>query len=220
MTVWMFQANPKRYDLLGAARSGFDDNWAMNQHRSEVTVGDKVYFFISGSEAGIYLVGRVVSPVYESNSAEADAFGRWTVDVEYESRVEPPLLRPELLDPVREPVLADYLPFKGRQATNFIVPPDVAVRLAEITEGRLAPIPKQPGKGFDKTAHAVDVAIKEHDAAVARADADDAEGDGPGRLRGPHPAAAGAARLRGCRGPWQDRRWLASMSTRSSGSMA
>ena len=73
MTVWMFQASPKRYDLLGAAKSGFGDNWSMNQHRDAVTVGDKVYFFISGSEAGIYLVGHVVSPVYES--AEMDSFG-------------------------------------------------------------------------------------------------------------------------------------------------
>ena len=165
MTEWVFQANPKRYDLLGAARSGFDDNWSMNQHRGEVAVGDKVYFFVSGAAAGIYLVGRVVSPVYES--AEMDDFGKWKVDVEYEAFVEPPLLRRELLDAQSEPILAAYDPFKGQQRTNFIVPSDVADRLAVVTEGRLAPIPRQPGQGFDKTAHAVDVAIKEHDAAVA-----------------------------------------------------
>lgn len=165
MPVWMFQANPKRYDLLSAARSGFDDHWSMNQHRGEVAVGDKVYFFISGPEAGIYLVGRVVSPVYES--AEMDAFGRWKVDVGYEGFVEPPLLRPELLDVVHEPILAAYAPFKGQQRTNFILPADVARRLTEATEGRLVPVPRQAGQGFDETAHAVDVAIKRHDAAVA-----------------------------------------------------
>jgi len=162
MPDWMFQANPKLYDLLGAAKSGFDDNWSMKVHRDTVAVGDRVFFFVSGADAGIYVVGRVVSPVY--SAAEEDQFGRWKVDVEYEAIVEPPLLRPVLIDRVGEPVLAAWAPFRGLQGTNFLVPDAVAVRLGELLAGRLKPIPKQPGQGFDETSHAVDTAIKRHDA--------------------------------------------------------
>lgn len=47
MNDWMFQANPKLYDLLGAAGTGFDDNWSMKVHRNKVAVGDRVFFLIS-----------------------------------------------------------------------------------------------------------------------------------------------------------------------------
>ena len=162
MTDWMFQANPKLYDLLGAARRGFDDNWSMKVHRDKVAVGDRVFFFVSGAEAGIYVVGRVVSPVYAA--AEESPFGQWKVDVEYEAILDPPLLRPLLTDPAAEPVLAAWAPFRGLQGTNFLVPEPVAERLDALLAGRLAPIIKQPGQGFDETAHAVDAAIKRHDA--------------------------------------------------------
>src|SRR4051812_32281791 len=103
MTAWMFQANPKLYDLLAAAKSGFDDNWSMKVHRDRVAVGDRVYFMVSGGAAGIYVVGRVVSPVYAA--VEDNAFGHWRVDVEYEAFVDPPIFRSVLTDPVTEPTL-------------------------------------------------------------------------------------------------------------------
>jgi hypothetical protein len=41
---WIFQANPKLYDLNAAIRNGRDENWAMNQHRGLVSVDDRVFF--------------------------------------------------------------------------------------------------------------------------------------------------------------------------------
>lgn len=117
---------------------------------------------LSGPEAGVYVVGRVVSPVYAAS--EEDEFGRWKVDVAYDAFIEPPLLRAGLTDPVREPVLADWAPFRGLQETNFLVPAAVAARLDQLLAGRLRPIPKHPGQGFDETAHAIDTAVKRHDA--------------------------------------------------------
>ena len=158
MTTWMFQCNPKRYDLLAAAQRGFSDQWSMKQHRETVAVGDRVYFFISGSAAGIYVVAQVVSPVYES--AEADEFGRYKVDVEYEAFVDPYLPRSVLTDAVNEPTLASYAPFKGQQLTNFVVPPNVAARLDALTAPRLRVIAKKPWQGVDVSLYAVDGAIK------------------------------------------------------------
>ena len=50
MTEWKSQANPKRYDLIAAAQTGIDDQFA---------ICHKVYFFPSGRAAGINVIGRV-----------------------------------------------------------------------------------------------------------------------------------------------------------------
>jgi hypothetical protein len=160
MTTWMFQNNPTRYDLLARARDGFSDQWSMNQHRDKVAVGDRVYFFVSGPAAGIYVVATIVSPTYDIEMA--DEFGRHKVDVEYEAFVDPYISRSVLTDRVKEPLLASYAPFRGMQQTNFILPPGVAARLDVLSAPRLRPIPKKPWQGFDVSLHAVDTAIKEH----------------------------------------------------------
>jgi len=160
----MFQANPKRYDLLAAAVKGFDDQWSMNQHRDKVAVGDRIFFFISGSTAGIYVVGKVVSPVYEAS--DADEFGRHKVDVEYDAFVDPYIARSVLTDVALEPVLASFAPFKGHQQTNFLVPPDVAARLEELTARASRPIAKKPWQGVDVSLFSVDAAIKDHEKQV------------------------------------------------------
>jgi hypothetical protein len=156
MTTWMFQANPKRYDLLARANEGFSDDWSMNQHRSLVAIGDPIYFRISGTEAGLYVFGRVVSSVYESESNE---FGRWQVDVEYEALIDPPLMKSESL---ADPVLAGWPPLAGQLATNFVVPELVAVRLAELTSSRLRPISKPIGAGFDQSHHEISEALERY----------------------------------------------------------
>ena len=164
MTAWMFQCNPQRYSLLAAAETGSVDQWSMKQHRETVAVGDRVYFFISGPAAGIYVVAQVVSPVYEV--AEPDEFGRYKVDVEYESLVEPYLPRHVLTDTATEPILASHVPFKGQQQTNFILPPEVAERLDALTAPRLRVIDKKPWQRPDVSLYAVDTAIKAHEKQV------------------------------------------------------
>jgi len=72
---------------------------------------DRVYFFISGPAAGVYVVAQVVSPVYESK--EPDEFGKYKVDVEYTAFVDPYIPRSILTDAATEPILAAYVPFKG-----------------------------------------------------------------------------------------------------------
>jgi hypothetical protein len=165
MTAWVFQANPKRYDLLAAARNRFSADWSMNQHRRLVGVGDGIYFYLSGKKAGIYAVGHVVSPVYEIG--EADQFGKWKVQIEYDALVEPPLLRVELL---ADPILSELRVFHGVLATNFLVPDHVAARLDSRLIDRLSPlvgdtstnsVPPQPS--------ALEMAVAEHQAEIKRA---------------------------------------------------
>ena len=42
---WVFQYNPKRYDLLQKLRHGdYNGWWNMRERRDEVAVGDPVFF--------------------------------------------------------------------------------------------------------------------------------------------------------------------------------
>lgn len=96
--AWVFQANPRRFDLLQALQDGGAEVWwSVNQHRQDIQPGDRVWFRITGPDAGIYAVGQVTSVP----RPEANEFGDWQVDVTFESRIDPPLLRAESdADPV------------------------------------------------------------------------------------------------------------------------
>ncbi len=122
MSTWIFQCNPERFDLLADWAITAEAPWAANQHRDEMQPNDTVYFRISGSQAGLYGVGTILSECYES----PNEFGDWKVDIRYDLLIEPPLLRGET---DAFPILKDFAPLVGRQATNFRVSDEVAIEL-------------------------------------------------------------------------------------------
>lgn len=134
--AWVFQANPKRFDLLQALRDGPSESWSVNQHRQDIQPGDRIWFRVTGPAAGIYAVGRVTSVP----RPEASEFGDWQVDVTFESRVDPPLLRAESAS---DPVLSAASALTGLMGTNLSLPGEVDARLEEITEDRLVPVAGQ-----------------------------------------------------------------------------
>ena len=116
---WIFQCNPSRFDLLGEiARGEKGDHWSVNQHRAEIKKDDRILFRISGRTAGIYATGTVLSNPYPAS--QSDEFGKFKVDVRYDSLLDPPILRAET-DNHR--VLKNLLALRGREGTNFPVPP-------------------------------------------------------------------------------------------------
>ena len=122
MSTWIFQCNPDRFDLLADWAATSDAQWSANQHRSEMQPGDTVYFRISGSNAGLYGIGTILTECYP----HTDEFGDWKVDVSYDRLIDPPLLRTET-DQVR--VLKEFPALQGRQATNFSVPEEIEIEL-------------------------------------------------------------------------------------------
>jgi predicted Mrr-cat superfamily restriction endonuclease len=131
--AWVFQANPKRFDLLQALDADSAVTWSVNQHRQDIQPGDRVWFRITGSEAGIYAVGRVTSlPRKESNE-----FGDWQVDVTFEFRVNPPVLRAES---DVDAILCATPALTGLMGTNLSLSAEADARLEEVTEERSVPI--------------------------------------------------------------------------------
>jgi hypothetical protein len=155
--VWMFLGNPSRYNLISGIESGSVTNYAMNQHRDQAAFGDRVYFFLSGTKAGIYALGRITSTAYRAE--EANEFGAWKVDVAFEATIEPPLLRAP--DMTGDPVLASFGPFLGRMGTNFPIPSDVSARLDGVLAPRLRPVDAsgRPSR-FDPVAYELDRALE------------------------------------------------------------
>ena len=155
---WLFQCNPKRYDLAPVIESGArESNWAMNQRRHLVSPGDRVFFWQTGPEARLLVVGYVTSPVYER---ENNSFGRYCVDVTFDSKIVPPLTRPEALE---NKILGKFGPFKWAMGTNFAIQdPAIVTELENVLENRLVPISKKntPGIRVPDSQQSLDTAIK------------------------------------------------------------
>lgn len=131
--AWVFQADPKRHDLIGSLERGPEETWAVNQHRQAIQPGDRVWFRITGSTAGIYAVGTVTSLPRE----EPSEFGDWRLDVNIHSKVVPPLLRTETDS---DDVLGGVSALRGLMGTNLALSADADERLEEVTEDRLVPV--------------------------------------------------------------------------------
>ena len=51
---WIFQGNPKYYDVVGAVNDLDNIIWAVNQYPKQIKHSDKAYIWLSGSEGGLW----------------------------------------------------------------------------------------------------------------------------------------------------------------------
>lgn len=64
MTAWLLQANPKKWDMHGFAKSGLrDTQWSIKQHLAEPKPEDPVVLWLSGSQGGVVGLGHVTGAV-------------------------------------------------------------------------------------------------------------------------------------------------------------
>ncbi len=56
-SAWVFQGNPKYYDVIGAVENNDIISWNTNQYARQMKKGDKVYIWISGVDSGIVAAG-------------------------------------------------------------------------------------------------------------------------------------------------------------------
>ncbi len=88
--AWIFQATPRSRDL-GADLQGTESlSWSVSRHGRDLHVGDTVYYWQAGRDAGIYGVGRV-----ESVSLRGPD-GRYAVRTAHAQALFAPLTRAEL----------------------------------------------------------------------------------------------------------------------------
>jgi len=137
MTDWIFQGNGKRYDLDAAIAASRLRSWRTPRYRDLAAAGDRVWLQVVGRrDPGIYYVAAITAATYEDPEWHAgdSPYARWRTDVRFDYRIDPPLLRVELLATA---ALSSFRPFRGFQGSTVPLPPDVAAALRERAAPRL-----------------------------------------------------------------------------------
>lgn len=129
--VWIFQANPQRYDILNAIDDPdtAESCWLVNQCKNYITKGDLCLIWMSGKGGGIYAVGEIITnPEYLTDSEAESKY--WLSDDDKEKKrlrvkfiystklTNNPLTREEIKS---VPELNNLSIFKQPQGTNFSV---------------------------------------------------------------------------------------------------
>lgn len=80
---WIFQGNPDKFDVLNYIKDLGKKDWAANQNREKMRYNDKVYFWKSGENAGIYGCGNLAGRPQKRNESDPEKeFGDWKVDID------------------------------------------------------------------------------------------------------------------------------------------
>jgi hypothetical protein len=104
VSVWIFQGNPQRYDILNALSDievGNTIHWLVNQHKTKIKRGHLGLIWMSGNDSGIYALTRIESDpnVCEEFLAEKKYWSD-SSDQEKALRVQMTVIKRFLNDPI------------------------------------------------------------------------------------------------------------------------
>lgn len=140
--VWIFQANPNRYDILSALadETFVDDVWLVSRYKDSIRYGDIGLIWMSGSDAGIYAIVDIMSNpqmMYDSGESTSESDQnqlRRRVKIHYKLKlVNYPLLKEELK---RIPALQGMEILKIPRGTNFMVTREEWKAIVGVLESR------------------------------------------------------------------------------------
>lgn len=126
---WVFQGNPKIYDITNALKAGHVKSWKVAAHKDKIKIGDQIILWQTGTQAGCYALAEVTSEVnifeeetfeqqYYINPSDNSATERVKIKI-VKYLAEEPILWEELKD------LDEFKEFKGsNQGTNFTATKD------------------------------------------------------------------------------------------------
>ncbi len=72
VNYWIFQGNPKVYNIVDALQNDAIKNWTVTAFKNGIKKGDKAIIWATGANAGCYALCEVSSDVYESKSEPND----------------------------------------------------------------------------------------------------------------------------------------------------
>jgi 5-methylcytosine-specific restriction enzyme B len=138
---WIFQANPKLYNIDGAVHDLSELTWTVKHDASHALVGDRVFFWRAGREAGVVALGTIIEPatvreilpkeeVYLLN-LERLGGSQSRVLVRVDRRLDEPLLRTAI---AAEPRLKDLMILRFANYSTFKVSPHHAHAILELLE--------------------------------------------------------------------------------------
>ncbi|EDM44961.1 5-Methylcytosine-specific restriction enzyme B [unidentified eubacterium SCB49] len=121
---WVFQGNPKIYDITNALKAAHLKSWKVAAHKDKIKKGDKVIIWQTGDESGCYALAEVISEVGEIEEQDYEKYYYKVDNVENDAlRVKLKVTdyaadNPILWKTIKE--LEQFNKFKaGNQGTNF-----------------------------------------------------------------------------------------------------
>ena len=68
-SYWVFQGNPKMFDISTALREKLLTDWTVSAHKDKIKPGDKVILWMTGDQAGCYALAEVSSEPHPKTAA-------------------------------------------------------------------------------------------------------------------------------------------------------
>ena len=141
--VWLFQANPKYYDLaadLEGAKVGDEDDWNVTRFRSEMHSGDTAILWQGGKDSGVYAISELMNEPCQRDwkPSKADLKRRpylkneWWVTIRYTHILAEPITRDSLK---AHPTLRNMEIFRFAQSSNFRVKPEEWEAICPLIQG-------------------------------------------------------------------------------------
>jgi MoxR-like ATPase len=146
-SCWLFQANPKLFDLerkLQVEGADAVDAWKVAKFVDKMKSGDTVLLWQAGKKAGIYAVAELSGPVFEVTKETADDFvdiGGYKAPLRITTILDAPILKDVLL---AQPELANLHILKAPFGTNFKVTADEWAAIRKLLEFAQPPEPVVP----------------------------------------------------------------------------
>jgi hypothetical protein len=138
--AWVFAGTPENNDFNAMVKVD-RLTWSINAHKNLIAVGDRVYLYRFGNDAGIVAVGEIAEPArlrariaqdhkYLRNEELLGEADRALIFLA--ASVDPMLSRSELVSAG----LGDLAVLKAQGGTNFQTTPDEAARIEQLIESR------------------------------------------------------------------------------------
>lgn len=126
-STWIFQGNPKFYDVIRAVNALDQLRWAVNQYKKQIKKDDKVYIWVSGPEGGIVAAGTILNDPETKQPDYADPYflkrlgnnPYLAVDIQLEKKFTDNIIPRSLLRADERTKRLDVLTFPN--ASNFKV---------------------------------------------------------------------------------------------------
>ena len=147
ITTWIFQANPKEYDILNALSDERLENnihWYVGQHKKLIKKGHIALIWMSGKESGVYAITQIVTDPIETEESEAEK-QYWlstTKDTKKSLRVKLEVIKILINNPLFRLELKEIESLKNlsilrfAQGTNFPVSSDEWEIMSELITNR------------------------------------------------------------------------------------
>jgi energy-coupling factor transporter ATP-binding protein EcfA2 len=143
---WIFQGNPERFDILDFLEKQEKGSWAANQNKEQLASGDKVYFWKSGVNAGIYGQGSILNSFYERSEDDISrGFGKYAVDVKIDKFLGDNYLSRESF--LNNSILQKSKIVRQSQGTNFLLAKEEADEIEKLMNTGVRYWQIAPGEG-------------------------------------------------------------------------